>query len=274
MSLRTGISAAIVALLLTTANTLGGISSHGFANLVETNGKPGPSCHTSPGARQLPIGLELSGGGRGWVESDEIIPGLAYRPSCSVEMSIRLGSDRDPATAGLVAEYQFSTDRVHWTDWRKFTNKTLTTHHPPPTFVTYVTVEPKDCESFNEAAERLGKPREGEVHGIDAYFRWLAERDPKIFSKGIPVVGYLRVRLRNEGNDPILILQATADYSSYTSGLASSGEPFDFTTKWRFDIREYDSPASAPAARAAAQSAPPTASQNAPIAPSRPVTSP
>lgn len=150
----------------------------------------------------------------------------------------------------LAGEYRYSSDRVHWSEWKPFSGKTQAKITPPPTFVETVAVTREDCDRFSELAKKWGKPSETEAQGTDAYFRWLARKDSGIFAKAIPVVGYLQLRIRNTGSRPVVVKSASGHIFTYTSGWSRPDEDVDFHTPWHFDLSDF-SPTTQPTSQPA-----------------------
>ncbi|HKQ47295.1 MAG TPA: hypothetical protein VJZ71_04395 [Phycisphaerae bacterium] len=185
---------------------------------------------------------------------DEIPIGLAYRAACSASVTIFVEVINPDDAGSLSAYVSYGCDRVHWSDWQPpDASKRYTGDPPPPLFCSDITVKRKDAEYFKAQLEKLGEPEEGKARGTDGLFRWIAKRQPDLFERVIPAVGYIRIKIVNPSDKLITLSRVNALISSYVSGMHRLGEPFDTDTRWNFDLRAATSqPTSQPATMPAA----------------------
>ena len=201
----------------------------------------------SPDATRTTKGLVLEGEGKGWVESRAFPVGLAYRAAFAMTVHYDVTLVTPARKTDLKAYIRYGCDRVHWSDWELPGGSRSTSVNPPPLFLSDLSVPREECERFRQLADQVEQPKEGTVWGTGAYFRWLAQRDSGIFSKAIPLIGYVQIKIVNGGRKPVTVRSIKGAASWYVSGLHQVDEPFDSKTQWHFDLRpDTDRPTSQP----------------------------
>ncbi|MCG8404455.1 MAG: hypothetical protein MI923_04570 [Phycisphaerales bacterium] len=198
----------------------------------------------SPHAKLKANGLVLEGEGKGWVESETMAVGLAYRGPCggiTALFDVMLKNKEDKQH--LKGYVRYSCDRLHWSSWELPKGSKSTRTARKPLFLSDLRVPREECTRFSELAKKVEKPEEGAIQGAAAYYRWLAERSPEIFAQVIPSIGYVQLKIVNHGPEPVTLQSIDGSVSWHTSGLSRLDEPVDWTTKWNFDLRPKTPPA-------------------------------
>jgi hypothetical protein len=175
-----------------------------------------------------------------WVQSQPISAGMSWRPptSATIRLDVEAGAE---AFTYLHAYFRYSCDRVHWSTW----------YNLPP-----LKPQTASAESVYEGSLSIPRMAQGAYYAkMQEWWKtnppwssdehelcvWIASQDPDFFSRELPFIGYLQVRIEGETRG-VQIKSLSIKVSSAVSGLmafstASKGRGRPTTgEKWFFDV--------------------------------------
>lgn len=197
----------------------------------------------SPTARITSTGLRLESGDEGWLESDAIPSSDAYRSPYFVGVTCtpRIAAGEPE---GIVVRVRYGCDRVKWSPWRALDKGASADSWGSMTcsgsFCGFVSQPREELELARELSAAWHSDVPKELCGSEAYCRWVLDRHPDYFDKVIPAIGYIQIRIENQGKEPVHLWQVAGWTHTTTSGINYFPEKCGYgrDQKWTLNRRQ------------------------------------
>lgn len=172
-----------------------------------------------------------------WVQSQPISVGMSWRPPTSAKVRLEIENGAQNFTH-LNAYFRYSCDRVHWSTWYDLELIKDQTKITGTVFQGGLSIPRMAHEKYYSKMREWWKTKptwSSDEHELSV---WIVNQEPDFFSRELPFIGYIQVRIEGE-TQSMQLKSLTAKVSSAVGGLSAiSKGPVRATTgeKWFFDV--------------------------------------
>lgn len=189
----------------------------------------------------------------GWIQTEPLAVGLSWRPATAVGVRVLLNPAPRPLSLDNgqtstpwkgMAFVRYSPDLVHWSTWQAMEDaEGRPGVGPGSAWAATVAVPGSEREEYAALLQeymRLDVPWQSDE---EAAVKWMLAREPRLFARHLPFVGYVQVRWEGSfhGGRRVTSLQVTASAGIGGVHLAPrdprAAEGRD-DAPWRFDGRK------------------------------------
>ena len=192
----------------------------------------------------------------GWVQTKPVAVGLSWRPTYCISARVAIAPPPKEITLknGQKSTYdagevyvRYSPDRKHWSSWQVLQRSKPQSIEEKKTPGRYyggeIRVSYHDRREYDKLVydyQRLDVPWKSDE---EATVQWILRRDPEIFSKHIPFIGYVEFLFEASfpGGQPIRSFRADIVWSVGGIHYPAKDEAIykdRQSTPWRFETRE------------------------------------
>ncbi len=191
----------------------------------------------------------------GWIQTEPYALGYSWRPTISASVKATVL----PSPPPLKIEYRtnttfqphmghfflrYSPDAKHWSTWQAVpADHDLWREKKEVVFKTSASVPERDREEYSRLLETYSKLATTPwASDEDAAVRWMAARDPKLFARAIPFMGYIQFLYETDFYGDQRIASLSVDISYGMSGMHAFPKDKDFKPDmnkvWHYRAKE------------------------------------
>ncbi len=166
-----------------------------------------------------------------WVQSQPIAAGMSWRPPTSTTIRLEVDAGAEDFTY-LHAYVRYSCDRVHWSTW--YNLQSQKTH----VYESYLSIPRVAQQQYYAKRQEWWKTNPAWSSDEHELSLWIISQDPDFFSRELPFIGYVQVRIEGETRG-LQLKSLSIKASSGVSGVSTLSQGRVRSTtgeKWFLDV--------------------------------------
>ena len=163
-----------------------------------------------------------------WLQTQPIGVGRSSNPFIGFGFSAFIkGEMKSAKYNGINLYFRYGCDREHWSTWYPLEKETKKTEDGREIYKGFVNIPKIAREKFEAMKNEWAKTKPANKDDIHELAKWIVIQEPNFFSKELPFVGYIQIRLEAESVESIKLKEIKVEYTIIESGLIGRRHTID-----------------------------------------------
>lgn len=175
-----------------------------------------------------------------WLQSGKFPAGLAWRPPRSANVNVQVFGRASIADFPLEGYVRYGCDGAHWSTWYHMKPAEKRPPDAIHSYTAHIWLPSVAGEEYEMLMRQWQKTDPDWPSDEDALCRWILKRKPDFFRDHVPFIGYIEIRLEDNGlRDAISITRISVATSWGVGGLHVSpkeGTKADYDKDWCLEL--------------------------------------